>query len=95
MAIEVSAEAHLSEVAIRVRDNGIGIAPDKLTQVWDLFVQVDESPERTRKGLGIGLAIVRDLVNRHGGTVEAQSEGQGKGAVFTLRLPLSGKESPS
>jgi len=85
--IEVSVEAELSEVIIRVRDNGIGIAADKLTQVWDLFVQVDESPDRIRKGLGIGLALVRDLVKRHGGMVEAHSEGLGKGSTFTIRLP--------
>ena len=85
--IEVSAEAHLADVAIHVRDNGIGIAPDKLAQVWDLFVQVDDSPDRTRKGLGIGLALVRDLVKRHGGTVEAKSEGLGQGSTFTVRLP--------
>ena len=85
--IEVSAENDLSEVVIRVRDNGIGIPPDKLAQIWDLFVQVDESPERIRKGLGIGLALVKDLVKRHGGTVEALSEGLGKGSTFTIRLP--------
>jgi signal transduction histidine kinase/DNA-binding response OmpR family regulator len=85
--IEVSAESDLSEVIIRVRDNGIGIAPDKLAQVWDLFVQVDESPDRIRKGLGIGLALVRDLVKRHGGVVEAASDGLGKGSTFTIRLP--------
>jgi hypothetical protein len=70
-----------------VRDSGIGIARDKLPHVWDLFVQVDESPERTRKGLGIGLALVRDLVKRHGGTVEAHSDGLGLGSTFTVRLP--------
>ncbi len=85
--IEVSAESELDDVVIRVRDNGIGIARDKLAQVWDLFVQVDESPERIRKGLGIGLALVRDLVKRHGGTVEASSDGLGKGSTFTIRLP--------
>ena len=90
--IEVSAEAGPAEVAIHVRDNGIGIAPDKLAQVWDLFVQVDESPDRTRKGLGIGLALVRDLVRRHGGTVAAQSEGLGKGSTFSVRFPRSTPE---
>jgi signal transduction histidine kinase len=85
--IEVSARAELSDAVIEVRDNGIGIAPDKLQQVWDLFVQVDESPDRTRKGLGIGLALVRDLVKRHGGTVEAHSDGLGKGSTFRVRLP--------
>jgi signal transduction histidine kinase/ActR/RegA family two-component response regulator len=85
--IEVSAEGQLAEVVIHVRDNGIGIASDKLTHIWDLFVQVDESPDRIRKGLGIGLALVKDLVRRHGGTVEAASEGLGRGSTFTIRLP--------
>ena len=85
--IDVTAEAELSDVVIRVRDTGIGIAPEKLSQVWELFVQVDESPERTRKGLGIGLALVKDLVKRHGGSVEAASDGLGKGSTFTVRLP--------
>ncbi len=85
--IEVSAEATIAEAVIRVKDNGIGIPPEKLTHVWELFVQVDESPERIRKGLGIGLALVRDLVKRHGGSVEAQSDGLGKGSTFIVRLP--------
>jgi signal transduction histidine kinase/DNA-binding response OmpR family regulator len=85
--IEVCAAAHLSEVVIEVRDNGIGISPEKLSQVWELFVQVDESSERTRKGLGIGLALVKDLVKRHGGSVEAHSDGLGKGSLFVVRLP--------
>jgi len=85
--IEVSAESTIAEAVIRVTDNGIGIAPEKLSQVWELFVQVDESPERIRKGLGIGLALVRDLVRRHGGTVEAASEGLGRGSTFTVHLP--------
>jgi signal transduction histidine kinase/DNA-binding response OmpR family regulator len=85
--IEVSAEATIGEAVIRVKDNGIGIPPDKLSHVWELFVQVDESPERIRKGLGIGLALVRDLVKRHGGSVEAHSDGLGKGSTFVVRLP--------
>jgi signal transduction histidine kinase/DNA-binding response OmpR family regulator len=85
--IEVSASSTISEAVIRVKDNGIGIAPDKLSQVWELFVQVDESPERIRKGLGIGLALVRDLVRRHGGSVEAHSDGLDRGSTFIVRLP--------
>jgi len=88
--IEVRARAEGDHVAISVSDNGIGIAHDKLSQVFDLFVQVDESTERTRKGLGIGLALVRDLVKRHGGTVEARSDGLGKGSTFLVRLPRAG-----
>lgn len=91
--IEVSAEGEAADVVIRVRDNGIGIAPDKLLQVWDLFVQVDESPERIRKGLGIGLALVKDLVRRHGGTVEAASDGLGTGSTFTIRLPRAARDA--
>jgi CheY-like chemotaxis protein len=87
--IEVSARPEEGEVAIEVRDNGIGIEPEKLQQVWELFVQVDESHERTRKGLGIGLALVRDLVQRHGGRVEAHSLGLGQGSVFTVRFPVA------
>jgi signal transduction histidine kinase/DNA-binding response OmpR family regulator len=93
--IEVSAESDRHGVAIRVRDNGIGIAPEKLARVWDLFVQVDESPDRVRNGLGIGLALVRDLVKRHGGTVEAESEGLGMGSVFTVRLPRAVGANPT
>src|SRR5258706_3238119 len=85
--VEISVAGEIAEAVIRVRDTGIGISPEKLGQVWDLFVQVDESPDRLRKGLGIGLALVRDLVKRHGGTVEAQSEGLGKGSTFVVRLP--------
>lgn len=92
--IEVSADSDLHGVAIRVRDNGIGIAREKLARVWDLFVQVDESPDRVRNGLGIGLALVRDLVKRHGGTVEAESEGLGRGSVFTVRLPRAVGANP-
>jgi signal transduction histidine kinase/CheY-like chemotaxis protein len=86
--IEVCAAVEGAEVVIRVVDNGIGIEPDKLQQVWELFVQVDDSHERTRKGLGIGLALVRDLVQRHGGRVEAASAGLGHGSTFIVRLPL-------
>jgi signal transduction histidine kinase/DNA-binding response OmpR family regulator len=85
--IEVSASIEDGNAVVRVSDNGIGIPHDKLAHVWDLFVQVDESPDRIRKGLGIGLALVKDLVRRHGGSVEAASAGLGKGSTFTIRLP--------
>ena len=92
--IEVSAVRQGDDVLIKVSDNGIGIAQDKLQQVWDLFVQVDESPERTRKGLGIGLALVKDLVGRHGGVVRAESEGLGRGSTFSVTLPRAAAEEP-
>jgi signal transduction histidine kinase len=90
--IEVGARAEGGEVVIEVRDNGIGIDGDKLSQVWELFVQVDESHERTRKGLGIGLALVKDLVHRHGGRVEATSPGLGRGSTFTVRFPKADQD---
>ena len=68
------------EAVLRVRDNGIGIAPDMLPHVFELFVQVDHASTRSQGGLGIGLTLVKNLVEMHGGTVEARSAGLGKGA---------------
>jgi signal transduction histidine kinase len=76
-------------LAVRVRDTGVGIAPELLPRVFDMFAQVDRSAERTQTGLGIGLALVRNLVELHGGTVTAYSEGTGKGTEFVVRLPAS------
>ena len=73
---------------VRVRDSGSGIRPELLPRVFDLFVQGDRSLERTGGGLGIGLTLVRHLVQLHGGTVEAGSEGPGRGSTFTVRLPV-------
>jgi len=72
---------------VRVRDSGIGIAPHMLPRVFDLFSQADGSLDRSKGGLGIGLAVVRTLVEMHGGAIEAHSEGLGKGSEFVLRLP--------
>ncbi len=85
--IGVTVEADGSDAVIRVWDTGIGLAPEMIPHIWDLFAQVDASAERTRKGLGIGLSLVRNLVQLHGGTVAASSAGLGKGSVFTVRLP--------
>jgi signal transduction histidine kinase len=74
---------------LRVRDTGIGIAPDLLPHVFDLFVQADQSATRAQGGLGIGLTLVRTLVEMHGGTVEAHSPGPGGGSEFVVRLPLA------
>jgi len=79
-------------VDIRVRDNGIGIPPPLLPRVFDLFTQVDRATERAPGGLGIGLALVRNLVEMHGGTVSAHSEGKGRGSEFVVRLPRSHAE---
>lgn len=75
-----------AEAVVHVEDDGIGIPPHMLTQIFDLFTQVDT--EASHKGLGIGLALVRNLVALHGGSVQASSEGVGKGSEFTVRLPL-------
>jgi PAS domain S-box-containing protein len=73
---------------LTVRDTGMGIRPELLPRVFDLFVQGDRSLERTGGGLGIGLTLVRQLVELHGGTVEAASAGSGRGSTFTVRLPI-------
>ena len=74
---------------MRVRDNGIGIAPDLLPGVFDLFTQGEQALDRAESGLGIGLTLVRSLVEMHGGRVQARSEGRGMGSEFEVRLPLS------
>ncbi|MBI1918938.1 MAG: response regulator [Planctomycetes bacterium] len=76
------------EVVLRVRDTGIGIPPEMLPHIFDLFTQVDSSPGRSQGGLGIGLTLVRRLVELHGGRVEAFSKGPGQGSEFTIRLPI-------
>ncbi len=70
-------------------DTGIGIAPEMLPHVFDMFVQERQALDRSRGGLGLGLSIVRSLVALHGGTVEAHSQGRGHGSQFTIRLPLA------
>ena len=91
--IEVEAERLGDEVVIRVRDDGIGIAPGRIVPMFELFVQGDPSVDRAQGGLGIGLTLVRSLVQLHGGFVEARSEGLGHGSEFTLRLPVLKEEA--
>jgi signal transduction histidine kinase len=79
-----------AQVVVRVRDTGIGIAPEGLAKVFDLFAQVDRSIGRSQGGLGIGLALVKRVVEMHGGTVAAHSDGPDTGAEFTIRLPIEG-----
>ena len=75
-------------LALLVRDNGIGIGADLLPQVFDLFTQGERSPDRAQGGLGLGLALVKSLVELHAGSVDAHSDGAGRGSEFTVRLPL-------
>jgi signal transduction histidine kinase/CheY-like chemotaxis protein len=86
--IRLSAERQGSEVVVKVRDTGIGISGEVLPRVFDIFTQGDRSLERAQGGLGIGLSLVRGLVELHGGSVAAHSAGLGQGSEFTVRLPV-------
>ena len=87
--VTVEATREQDCVVVRIRDTGIGIAPDALRRIFDLFVQERTASERAGGGLGLGLTIVKRLVEAHEGTVEAHSEGVGAGSEFVLRLPVS------
>jgi CheY-like chemotaxis protein/anti-sigma regulatory factor (Ser/Thr protein kinase) len=87
--IELTVKREGPQVAVSVRDNGIGIPKTKLAVIFDMFAQVDRSLERAHGGLGIGLTIVKSLVEMHGGTVEARSEGHGRGSEFIVRQPIA------
>jgi signal transduction histidine kinase len=86
--VELSVEREEDAATVRIRDTGIGIAPDVLPHVFDLFVQANPSSRRADAGLGIGLALVRSLVECHGGRVTAASAGLHHGSEFTVRLPI-------
>ena len=86
--IAVSSAVADGHVAIQVRDNGIGIPPEMLTRIFDMFTQVDGHRRRADGGLGIGLTLVQRLVELHGGSVTAYSDGIGRGSEFVVRLPL-------
>ncbi|HEY9664023.1 MAG TPA: response regulator, partial [Allocoleopsis sp.] len=86
--VEVEVTQTEAQLDLVVRDTGIGIKPEFLPYVFDRFRQSDGSTTREFRGLGLGLAIVRQVVELHGGTVQAESDGEGQGARFTVRLPL-------
>jgi len=86
--IWVTSEREGSDIVVKVKDTGIGIPPDKLGGVFEMFTQIDRSLERSQGGLGIGLTLVKRLVEMHGGSVEASSEGPGRGSEFVVRLPV-------
>jgi len=88
--ISISAQQLDGEVVLHVRDSGIGIPPDVLPNIFDLFVQERQAIDRSQGGLGLGLTIVRNLVERHGGSVSAHSDGVGRGSEFIVRLPKAG-----
>ena len=83
------ATATTDEVIISIKDTGIGLAPEKLLHVFDMFFQVESGKERSYDGLGIGLTLARNLVELHGGTIEARSDGPGKGSEFIVTLPVA------
>ena len=93
--IWLKAERRDGLVCLSIRDTGVGIAPEVLPHVFNLFMQADRSPGRSQSGLGIGLTLVKTLVEMHGGTVEARSEGPGKGSEFVICLPLAAGEEPA
>jgi CheY-like chemotaxis protein len=86
--IELSAARRGNRAVISVKDNGIGIPPDMLGRIFDPFTQIHEGAVRSQEGLGLGLALVKNLVELHGGTITARSSGPGKGSEFAVRLPL-------
>src|SRR4029077_6819717 len=87
--IELTVRREDSHALVRVRDDGIGIPADLLARVFDLFAQGEQGLDRSGAGLGIGLTLVKSLVEIHGGSVEARSDGPGSGSEFEVRLPLA------
>jgi signal transduction histidine kinase/ActR/RegA family two-component response regulator len=87
-AISLRADANDGQVQIRVKDNGFGIPANMLNEIFELFIQADTSLERTTAGLGVGLSLARKLVELHGGTIRAYSEGQGRGSEIVVTLPV-------
>ena len=87
--IHLTARLEGQQVVISVRDNGIGIEPEKLSCIFELFTQIDRGLEKAQGGLGIGLSLVHSLVEMHGGSVQALSDGPGQGSEFIVRLPVA------
>ena len=92
--IVFSAEREDSQIIVTVRDTGIGIPPEQLQTIFEMFMQGDRSFERSRGGLGIGLTLAKRLVEMHGGTISVSSRGRGLGAEFSLRLPMAATLRP-
>ncbi len=87
--IWLSAQREDDCVTVRMRDSGVGIPPEMLPRIFEMFMQVDQSLERAQGGLGIGLKVVKRLVEMHGGSIEAHSEGPNRGSEFVVRLPVA------
>lgn len=93
--LRLTAECEGEQAIIAVSDTGIGISTELLPKVFDLFTQADQALDRSQGGLGIGLTVVKSLVEMHGGTIGGESEGSGKGSTFTVRLPIATSEAVS
>jgi PAS domain S-box-containing protein len=87
--IELSGVVQSGTLCLSVKDDGIGIAPEALTRIFEMFSQIDSASARSGGGLGIGLALVKGLLELHGGTIDARSDGPGHGSEFIVRLPLA------
>jgi CheY-like chemotaxis protein/anti-sigma regulatory factor (Ser/Thr protein kinase) len=92
--VVLSASTESDTVLVSIRDNGVGIPPDRLADIFDMFSQVKTAGDGPQGGLGIGLSLVQGLVQLHSGEVEARSEGVGKGSEFIVRLPLHERNTP-
>lgn len=86
--VSVTCDAAARQAVVRVADTGIGIAPEMVSRIFQPFTQADSSLDRSKGGLGLGLALVKSIIELHGGTVAGESPGLGRGATFTVRLPL-------
>jgi signal transduction histidine kinase len=87
-AISLTGRVEGTTLVVGVKDSGIGIAPDMMPHIFEMFSQIQSTVERSQGGLGIGLALVKGLVELHAGTVEVSSDGPGRGTEFIVRLPL-------
>lgn len=92
--IFVAAKRDGRELAVSIRDTGIGIPPEMLMRIFEMFTQIDNSLRGSQEGLGIGLSLVRTIVSMHGGSVEAHSDGPGMGSEFVVRLPVAERPAP-
>jgi len=93
--IRVTAGRDEGHVVLRVADSGIGMRPEVLSRIFDLFMQDEHGRDSSREGLGIGLSIAKGLVELHGGTIAARSDGEGQGSEFVIRLPLAAPADPA
>jgi signal transduction histidine kinase len=90
--IQLSAAREGDDAVFRVKDDGLGVPADMLETIFEIFTQVDRAGDSIPSGLGIGLSLVKTLVELHGGRVEARSEGPGEGSEFTVRIPMNNSQ---